>query len=398
MAATAQTVHAERGLHVACVTTLPGIDAIREEWEELFENDPDANAFLSWAWLRQTFAENPSRWRVLTARSRADGRLVGLFPLKSRIHWSTSRKRFETELEAAGRLSSSSYSGMIIAPDRAADVLKAFGEALADMHWTRLSMLYFVPETRARALGEILAACGLEVAWRGYMSEDGKTDKLMSANVPLPATLNDLLNGMPDRKFARQYMQLRRDRRDYSVMLVRPDNIEANIGRLGRMLAAAGSRSDRSRFSRYTPTIRTACEAGALFMPILVKERRIVAFAAHLLDPVLGDMIRIVSGRMANEEGGRAERLLTQYAIEAAIRSDCFAYDFGRDEATGNEGFFHEDVRSLYMSVKKDQPDDLSCLSPDDAGQALDRIAEFIRKDRHEDALAGTSHLRRLFG
>ena len=61
---------------------------LKDNWDTVYEADPEAQFFLSWTWLSQWLPARP-HWFILAAKPTQDSRYVAFFPLRLR----QSRKR-----------------------------------------------------------------------------------------------------------------------------------------------------------------------------------------------------------------------------------------------------------------------------------------------------------------
>ncbi|MFD1342824.1 GNAT family N-acetyltransferase [Litorisediminicola beolgyonensis] len=385
----------DTALEVQSVKSLAALDALETDWDRLFRRDPDANACLSHAWIRASFAARPERGFVLAVRD-AQGTLIGLLPLKQRLHWSRSRRRFETQFEAGGRLSMSPYSGLLCDPTREDDVLDALASALAARPWARLSLLYFGPEPRARSFGAALEGEGIEVAWRGYRDPGDQSDKLAAALIPLPERLETFLGALPDRGLARQYAAWRRSNgRVFSAHAERGDALDTIEPDFLEFFDAACPPGTRERWTRYRPSLETAAATDRLSLAWLERGGRIAAVAAHLVDPDLGDTLRLFSAAPDGSDGAIAGYFLTLSVIDRAISDGGMSYDFGRDAAQIARHFACEHRPGTYLVAERPEGG-APCLDPRATGAALDRIGGFLDRNRIKDARAACAQLRTL--
>ncbi|MFG6661581.1 hypothetical protein [Sulfitobacter sp. 915] len=121
-------------LHVEIIDTNEGLLSLKVDWQELEARDPEMTFFLSWEWLAEVFRQHPGRWRVLVARkANEQSSCVGILPLKYRLHWSSTRNQFETQIEAGGRLMFSEYTGFLCESGLERPVMEIFGNALRRM-------------------------------------------------------------------------------------------------------------------------------------------------------------------------------------------------------------------------------------------------------------------------
>jgi hypothetical protein len=51
-------------MRIDIIDTVAGFDAVRDNWDQVYRDDPDAQHFLSWTWLKD-FLAHRGRWFVL---------------------------------------------------------------------------------------------------------------------------------------------------------------------------------------------------------------------------------------------------------------------------------------------------------------------------------------------
>ncbi|MDA1232767.1 MAG: hypothetical protein O2856_18520, partial [Planctomycetota bacterium] len=128
-------------MEVEIVETYEGFCGIRDHWDRVHLLDTEADYFLSWRWLSEVLRANPGRWRILAVRESHGSRdYVCFLPLQLSTRWSQSRSQFETEIEAAGRLSWAQYEGFICRPDNEELAIAAVSEAIRHAPWGYFSI------------------------------------------------------------------------------------------------------------------------------------------------------------------------------------------------------------------------------------------------------------------
>ena len=91
-------------MRIDIIDTDAGFDAIRENWDSVFMEDPYAQHFLSWVWLK-TYMGRRRRWFILALRERAEGSpYVAFFPLRVVTQQDKKTGRFIDEIIMAGIL------------------------------------------------------------------------------------------------------------------------------------------------------------------------------------------------------------------------------------------------------------------------------------------------------
>ena len=116
---------------------------------------------------------------MLVARRKGTARdVVGYLPLKLRVHWSRSTRQCQTEVEAAGRLAGSEYTGFLCDPGLEEPVIAAFAKYLAGLPWVRLSLRYEPTLRRSALFGAAFGQDAFRVKQLPYRINRGETDNL----------------------------------------------------------------------------------------------------------------------------------------------------------------------------------------------------------------------------
>ncbi|MHA6343943.1 GNAT family N-acetyltransferase [Roseivivax sp. CAU 1761] len=370
----------EDRIAVEVVDTGAGLAELRRDWEALYRQDPDANAFLSWSWLSAAFRAHPLRWTVLAARDRESGRLLGLLPLKNRVHWSGSRQRFETELEGGGRLVLSPRTGLLCDPVAERGAVRALAREALGLPWTRLTLAYVAPTPRMALLAEMLAAGGAEISWSGGTDADA------------PAKYTDLVVSLPEdaRSLAAAAPAL-----PEGIALRRLKGGAAESA-FDALIAAAGAEGDRRalrRLSGYRAALATARASDRLMAMAALRGDAVVAMAVHVTDDLFGEVVRLTSHAPRDD----LRDALTFATLVRAAEQGFLAYDFGRDQAARPAHLLVDAEPAVDLSARRDPADPGLVLDIQTTGLALERMQRFLRDGKIAAAEAGCAQLRALF-
>lgn len=118
-------------MDVRVVTDLAGFDALRSDWDRLFQVDPEATVHRSWAWMKAWAATTELTWRVLCAVQASSGDCVGLFPIalqKDDVPGANGM-RTKTVLFPGGH-PLAAHTGFLCKPDCVKQVLRVWREYL----------------------------------------------------------------------------------------------------------------------------------------------------------------------------------------------------------------------------------------------------------------------------
>ena len=378
------------------------LPALRSEWNRLLEQDQTAGVFLSYDWLAPALMENPGRWRVFVVRDHR-GAALCIFPTKYRVHWSSSRKQFQTEIEAAGRLAWGEQTGFICAEGQEEVALRALARGMADQPWKSLNLRYeptgYRAEIFAKALGK-----GFSHKFREYRINKGAVDNLAQLSVPLEGGFEGVLR---DRMSKNTRQKIRRSRRrlletgEYRISATTADTLERDIAALlknwvAQWTAQKGKTGALEMADGYARALLTADSLGKLYLPTLWKGNTLLGALGHVIDERQGCVHFLLAGRNPKVDDPAIGLLLHAEAIEWAAQNGFQSYNFGHGDQDYKRSFGVEEGRSHYLSVRKAGSE--SVLDKIGIPAALQRAHGFAvdqKSDLAEKALAQLAALAR---
>ncbi|WP_406648503.1 GNAT family N-acetyltransferase [Aliisedimentitalea scapharcae] len=380
-------------LRVFSFDTLDRMKRIREDWQLLERRDPEATIFLSWRWMAAAFAANPGRWRVIAVYHA--GRLVAVLPLKLRVHWSQTRARLQTEIEAGGKLVGSEYTGFLCDPEWQDLALREMAQHVQTMPWSELSIRYVESQDRASTFMAAFPRAAFSTRWREYKINQGQIDNLLCPRIDLPPTHN-LFLAMLKRNTRRQIrLATKRGLETGEMRVTWPEGGELKeairiLLRLwmqqwepskGREAAFVTSRN-------YLHGLGTAYRMGTLRMPVLWKGDRPIATLGNVLDPARKRMHVLVTGRDVTLEDNFVGLLLHSENIRWAIENGIKVYDFGHGNEPYKHRFAAQDVPVHFLSVRRrDVAQVTDTLDPACVPMGLERVVAYLENDKIERGL-----------
>jgi CelD/BcsL family acetyltransferase involved in cellulose biosynthesis len=393
-------------LRVKTIDTYTEFLAVEAAWKDLEDRDPEMTFFLSWDWLGQAFHNNPYRWSVLAvyAQDRGD-EIVGLLPLKYGVHWSKSRKEFQTEIEAGGRLIFSEHTGFLCDPDMEADVMDALAAALRNMPWTKLSLRYVAQKYRAELFCASFERFGYPVSWKDYRINKGKTDNLVCPHVSLPDEFESYLQSSVSANTRQRYRRFQRKHfanGDYHFSHSDSDSFETDIATLmqfwkQKWSPEKGKSRSKSVAANFEKVLIAAQKTDALFLPILWRGNTPVAALGHIMDPKNGSMHFIIAGRDPKAEEAFIGAALHFHSIECAILLGCQYYDFGHGDEEYKFSYGAEKTKLQYFSITRPKGDPDKIFDSIGTGIALKRIEGFLKAGEVDQAEHACRQLSGIF-
>jgi len=390
------------GLHIESAETQAQMQALKGAWQDLERRDPEGTVYLSWDWLAATFAAYPGRWRVLTVW-RA-GQLICLFPMKLRLHWSTSRQQLQTEIEAGGRLIYSEYTGFLCDPAHQDRALVALAGHLQTLPWTRLSLKYEDSGNRAAAFMAAFPDAGFRSRTKDYFINAGSTDNLICPRVVLPSSYEVYLDGLGKnmrqkmRRFSRKYLDSGALRLTWSEGADAGAGIEQLLQHwLAKWRPSKGKAKALKSVNTYRKMLTQAADLGLLRMPMLWQDGQCLGALGHVVDPHHRRIHFIVAGRDETANGNFIGPLLHARSVRWGIENGYTSYDLCHGDEAYKFGYGATATRVNYVSIRRrNLPRPGAYLDPLCLPQAMSRVIEFLQQNRSDEALVVASQLRQM--
>lgn len=376
---------------------------LRSAWQDLERRDPESTVFLTWSWMGEVFHDKFYKWSVLVVREQ--GNVLCILPLKYRVHWSTSRKEFQTELEAAGRLLWSEYTGFLCDPAYEAEALTAAADKLAQMPWVKLSMRYVAQHRRCKIFTDALADKGFSVRFRDYMINKKQTNNLLCPQVDLPEDFNTYMTTQISSNTRQKFNRFKRrslDTGEYSISCTDDTSLEADMEALltfwkQKWGEQKGDKQAERVAGNYRDVLTAAQRTGTLFMPVLRNGDTLLGALGHVLDAKNGLMHFIVAGRDSDAKEGFIGSALHFFSIEWAIQQRYICYDF----CHGNEPYKYtygaQDQNVLYFEVRRKDLYDNMVFDSVCTGEAMRRVETFLSTGKTDHAAHACAQFAKLF-
>lgn len=356
-------------MHVDALSSLAELDALKQNWDEVFVADPDGHYFLSWHWLRRWF-EKSGPWVVLAARSGAASEgYVAFLPLQFRTEFDEARGLFNTVGLAGAYFSA--YCGMLTLPAHADDAVDAFATHLKGLAWRHLALDdVVVPPER---LQRLFSAFPVEtfrhakVKRAEHITDAGEDiDHDTYVYVPLPGDYETLLNerlGSRARYHARRAMrEFHTPERELVISVATTDTLERDIDIFCSLWWSQWG-PQRPAYGRFilenTRHMLPACFAdGSLHMPILWHRGKAIAAFVLFLDPARHTVIAFVSGRDLTADRSVSPGLILHcHSLRWAIENGYQIYDLGTGDYSYKDSFGaeHRQVERFRISTLSGQ-------------------------------------------
>ncbi len=393
-------------MRVEVIDTYPAFLAAEAAWKALEDRDPQTTVFLSWDWMAEAFRDNPYRWSVLAvlAPGQADG-FVALLPLKYRVHWSRSQDEFQTQLEAAGRLLFSEYTGFLCDPAFEELSLRHLARHLGMMPWAILSMRYVAQAERAERFCAAFEQMGYGVEWKEYRINKGETDNLICPQVRLPDDFQTYLQTSISANTRQRYNRFKRQhfaKGDYHFTHCDTDSLDADLNILTqlwkkRWIDQKSAQSAEQVAGNFEKMLRAAHAVDGLFLPVLWRGETPLGALGHVMDPRTGAMHFIIAGRDPDAEEMFIGSALHFHSIESAIFLGCETYDFGHGDEAYKFSYGAEGKALQYFAIRRPDADAGNVFDTLCTGPALSRLEGFIETGKIDRAKRACRQLSQIF-
>ncbi|MBY5819327.1 GNAT family N-acetyltransferase [Rhizobium leguminosarum] len=329
-------------MRIDIIDTIAGFEAVRENWDQVFLEDPDAQHFLSWIWLKN-YLSRRRRWFILALRERdPEAPYVAFFPLRLITHLNEKTGLFYDEIIMAGNFAAD-YTGFIVRPDYEHHAIAGFASFLKHQNWTDLKLEYFSgPAGRREKMIEALQ--GPEVMFRDSSPKNSENiDNTICPIVPLPASFDDYLE---ERMSSQTRQKLRRFLRKvegddiYRITMATAETIDRDLDILFNLWRIKWSaRKGAERTERLIITTREmlmdSFNCGNLEVPVFWHGDQPLGALANIVDRQKKAILFYITGRDENWKTPSPGLILHGYCIRRAIEHGFKTYDFLR----GNEPY-----------------------------------------------------------
>ncbi|MBE1504649.1 GNAT family N-acetyltransferase [Rhizobium viscosum] len=375
-------------MRIDVIDTVAGFDAVRDNWDQVYRDDPDAQHFLSWTWLRD-FLGHRGRWFVLALRERErDAPYVAFLPLRLLTKLDEQSGLFYDEIVMGGNYSAD-YTGLIVMPGYEQKAIAGFAAYLKQQNWTHLRLEHFSgpPERRDKI---IQALQGPLVMFRdNALASHDNIDNTICPVVFLPASWDDYL----DQKMSSQTRQkLRRFLRKldgdegYRITMATPETIDRDLTILfdfwrTRWTERKGLERTERLINSTREMLMDCFKSGTLDVPVFWFGEQPLGALANIVDRPKKTILFYITGRDENWKTPSPGLMLHGYCIRRAIEDGFLFYDFLR----GNEPYkyvFGADERRISYTLfrTRDGRNLGGVLHPRSVNYVYEQALEMYRK------------------
>jgi tetratricopeptide (TPR) repeat protein len=329
-------------MRIDVIDNFDDFNALRRDWDAVYEADPEAHFFLSWQWLSDYLTVNRTVWFVLAAKSNeTDARYAAFLPMRMQTLFDKERG-FTNEFIPAG-VWFSDYTGILSRPDVEEEAVVAFAEYIRrKLNWSCLQLdNLMMSDKRLRLFLKVLKKIDFSHRWLGYRFPDDPWDHGICPLISLPQSWDEYLQQLSgnNRQKIRRLLKKIESSDTYRITLSGSDSFTKNLTTLldfWKTKWKPRKGEDTESIARMNHWMLSRCAAnGRLFLPVFWHGERLVAAHATLIDDCKKSFLFFITGRDESYREMPAGYLLHAYSIRHAIEHGFTDYDFLR----GNEPY-----------------------------------------------------------
>jgi tetratricopeptide (TPR) repeat protein len=327
-------------MHVDVIDTVDDLLALRRNWNDVYEADPEANYFLSWIWISTWFRSRSLPWLVLGAKARAEDDLyVGFFPLQLGTTLDKGRG-FHNTLSMGGS-HFATYTGVLCDGAAADSVMAAFADRIRALRWTSVNLDdIYISADRLRPFLERFPASEFttgKVARSPHVTGDGQSiDHDVYIYIDLPHDFESFLDvnlGPKTRRNARRALRALEASEELRIVPATEETIERDLelfyGFWKTQWAPTNPRYAAYILDCSRSMLLDCFRHGSLFLPVLWQGDRAIGVQVNFLDPAKKRFINFMTSRDLTVHRPGPSFLLHCYCIRWAIENGYSIYDLG---------------------------------------------------------------------
>ncbi len=388
-------------MHIDIIDEFSSIADLKQQWDAVYDADPDAQFFLSSTWIFPWMSDALSLRIILAARAEASNSdYVAFFPMRLRA-WPKKGGGFYTILDMACQ-GIADYTGFICHPDYDAEVIPAFAEAIKQFKWQELDLAFVcASQERTQLLLQQFPNRSYRVKTKQEGRKPGGIDHYICPYIELPDDWETYLQTKMSANSRQKARRLLKKIESSDSLEIRPADrttIERDVDTVLQLWDTKWSAHKRSNLDVIVNIVRKMIlecfEKDSLFLPILWHGEQAVCGLALLVDRRKRSYLFMLTGRDEAFDDLQAGFALHAYAIRHAIENGFGTYDFlqGNDRYKYSFGVQERTVLDRLVSPKVQQAVlDERCLD-----SALARTRKLHNQGKLSEAERGYRQIMRL--
>lgn len=338
-------------MNIEIIDRIEVFEAIRTNWEDIYDRDPQAQFFISWVWISKTIAEyNQSKtpWLILAAKSSSNSSdYVGFFPLTIETNDNEQGGFFFNQLSPIG-VTDAEYPGLLCLPEYEAETVSCLANYLQQQDsWSILEMSN-IPQANKR-LSLLLSnfdAASFNTKEQSPDSYQNPLDTVKNNIIPyltLPDSwelyLQDTVSSNTRQKI-RRFLRKIENSAEFGITNVNGENLERHIEIITGFWRTSwesrkGVKECNLILRSMALELRQLFEHNCLHLPVLWQQGKPLGAIANLVDVNKKTILFLVGGRDETFKKFPSGFVLHADAIRDAIENGFKTYDF----LMGNEAY-----------------------------------------------------------
>lgn len=379
-------------MRIDVIDTPEALKALAGDWNRVFDADPEAQHFLSHAWICRYFARR-RRWFVLGLRPAEGAPYAAFFPLRMQ---SVQGKDgyFHDEIIMGGNYAAD-YTGFIALPGLGAAAARAFAVWLRRQAWTQIRFDYLGGgEARIAALLGAMEGPGVKFRHSAPRNEQN-IDNTICPYVALPDTfeayLENHLSSQTRQKMRRFLRKI--DGVEYRITRATAETVKRDLDILfgfwrARWTPVKGAEKTETLVRLSREMLEDCFAEGDLDLPVLWAGERPLGALANILDRRKKIVLFYITGRDEEWKLPPPGLMLHGDAIRRAIAEGFRAYDFLRGNEPYKYAFGVEERRIACVLAKREAGEGRAALPlhPWSIRPVYEQALDFYRKGRKAEA------------
>jgi hypothetical protein len=328
-------------MQIDVISDMQTLSSLQDNWDGVYEGDPEAQFFLSSVWLFKRLERLDSPWFVLAAKPNGDSTTyVAFFPLRLRLKMRNDGE-FYNEITMAGT-PAADYTGFICTPDCQHDAIRAFANHLRTLNWADLNLTNLLAsDQRLYSFLSCFPKDSFRTGVAPQVNTDG-IDNCVCPRVKLPRDWESYLGNAlsPNmRQKVRRFLKQVETSGEFRITHTAAGTVEYDIETLLRLWEAKWGARKGERMESIRKVARVMLkdcfDSGSLFLPVLWKGGVPIGALASLIDTKNRSLLFYMGGRLEGLNNPSPGLVLHAYSIRTAIAAGFTTYDFLR----GNEAY-----------------------------------------------------------
>ena len=328
-------------MFIDVIDNLEDFKRVKDNWDTVYEADPEAQFFLSWTWLSQWFVTARPQWFVLAAKPTRDAsNYVAFFPLRLRTKLKHG-SGFHNEIGMAGN-SGADYTGLICLPDAQHQAILALAKYLKTFNWARIHLENVrLSDQRLRLLLAHFPTRTFNIAQTERVNAADNVNNCICPLVHLPDDWDRYLDSLSanTRQKIRRFLRTIESDGTYRITHAKPDTVERDVDTLLELWSTRWESRKGERLNAMVKSSRTVLlncfQNDSLLLPVLWRDDTPLGALAIYVDRQKASFLFFLAGRDDTVHSPPPGLVLHAHSIRHAIAQGFRTYDFLR----GNEAY-----------------------------------------------------------